>query len=103
MTLRVLFSLPIVASAFLVSACATPEGEMMAAGDQRHMDKNQMCAMYRQMTAGKSEAEQQAAAEAHIKAMHGSADPQMVAMHRQMMERSCSEKGRSPGAAPDSY
>lgn len=50
----------------------------------------QMCAMYRQMTAGKTPAEQQAAMEAQIRSMHGgNVTPDHVRMHREMMEKNC--------------
>ena len=53
------------------------------------MDMDGMCAMHRQMTAGKSPAEQQAAVQSHIRSMHGSASPDMVTHHMKMMEMHC--------------
>jgi hypothetical protein len=50
----------------------------------------QMCTMYRQMMAGKSPAEQQAAMEAQMRSMHGgNVTPDQVRMQREMMERNC--------------
>lgn len=54
-----------------------------------HRDQAGMCSMYRQMMAGKSAAEQQAAMAEHMKAMHGTTDPKEVAAHRDMMEKQC--------------
>ena len=47
------------------------------------------CAAHRQAMAGKTPAEQRAAAEEHIRAMHGSADAAHVERHLQMMEQHC--------------
>ena len=77
----------------LIAGCAMPHRGSMAGSDHRSMDMSRMCEMHRQTMAGKSEAEQQAAAEAHVKAMHGSADPQMAARHREMMEAHCAGDG----------
>jgi hypothetical protein len=58
---------------------------MGAAGDQA-----QSCAMYREMMAGKSPAEQQAAVEARMRSMHGEqATPERTRMYREMMEKNC--------------
>ena len=60
-------------------------GMGMAGGDPA-----QMCAMHRQMMAGKSPAEQQAAMETQMRSMHGgSATPEQVRMHREMMDKNC--------------
>lgn len=53
------------------------------------MPMGHMCAMDKQMTEGKSPAEQRAAIEAHIKSMHGSVSPDMVAHHEKMMKMHC--------------
>jgi hypothetical protein len=82
------------AATTLLAACATPKEGGMGHG-QSHMDANAMCEIHRQATAGNSPAEQQAAIEAHIKSMHGAEDPDMVTMHRRMME-----KHSAPGTAP---
>jgi hypothetical protein len=66
----------------------------MAKHDASH-DMAQMCGMHREMTAGKSAAEQQAAIESHIRSMHGTVTPEMVEQHRRMMETRC-----PGGAAP---
>ncbi len=50
------------------------------------MDMSGMCDMHRQMTAGKSAAEQRATVESHIKWMHGSVSPGMVDHHMKMKE-----------------
>lgn len=53
-------------------------------------DAAQMCAMHRQMMAGKSPAEQNAAMEAQMRSMHGgNVSPEQVRMHREMMEKNC--------------
>ena len=72
----------------LLAACATPKEDRMGHGQSR-MNMDAMCEMHRQATVGKSPAEQQAAIEAHIKSMHGTADPDMVAMHQRMMDSHC--------------
>jgi hypothetical protein len=54
----------------------------------------QMCDMHQKMMAGKSLQEQQAMMEQHMKAMHGSVDPQMIARHREMMEKNCAGMGQ---------
>jgi hypothetical protein len=60
-------------------------GMGMGAGNQA-----QMCAMYRQMMAGKSPAEQQAAMEAQMRSMHGgNVTPEQMRMQRDMMEKNC--------------
>ena len=55
-----------------------------------------MCADHRQMMAGRTPEEQQKMMESHVQSMHRSADPKMVAMHRQMMDKHCAQTG--PGA-----
>lgn len=97
MNLHRLLALPLVGGALVISACATPHDRMLSGGHDS-MDITRMCAMHRQMMAGKSPAEQQAAIEAHVKSMHGSADPQMMAMHRQRMDRHCAGTGTAPNA-----
>lgn len=97
MNLHRLFALPLAGSALVISACATPRDRMMSSGHDS-MDMTRMCAMHRQMMAGKSPADQQAAIEAHVKSMHGSAAPQMVAMHRQLIDRHCAGTDAAPSA-----
>ena len=80
--------------ALALSACGTLDGPP-ATGQHAGMDAGQKCAMHRATMEGKSPAEQQAAAEAHITAMHGSADAAHVDRHLQMMERTC---GTNPAA-----
>jgi hypothetical protein len=81
----------------LLSACTTPSAGGAKEGEHAQMDMAQMCAMHRQMMEGKSPAEQQAAIEAHIKSMHGTASAEMVQMHRKMMDSQCSGSGAVPG------
>lgn len=53
-------------------------------------DMAQMCAMYREMAAGKSPAEQREAIEQRMRSMHsGSMTPEQMRMRREMMERNC--------------
>ncbi len=50
----------------------------------------QMCTMYRQMMAGKTPAEQQAAMEAQMRSMHGNTvTSEQARMQREMMEKNC--------------
>ena len=81
-------------AAWGLSACSTMGGA--PAPDQHAtMNTEQKCAMRRKSMEGKSPAEQRATAEAHIKAMHGSADAAHVDRHLQMMEQMC---GTNPAA-----
>ena len=76
----------------VLAACATQQQEPKMKMDGSHMsmgDMTQMCDMHQKMMAGKSPQEQQAMMEQHMKAMHGDVDPQMVARHREMMEKNC--------------
>ena len=95
-----LLTLPILGGALALAACTTPREHAMAGGHQHGSadHHSRMCAMHRQAMAGKSPAEQQAAIEAHVKSMHGSADPQHVAMHRQMMDKHCGGMSAAPAA-----
>ena len=61
----------------------------MGGPDRAGMDMGSMCTMHREMTAGKSAAEQKAAVEAHIRSMHGTSSPDMVTHHMKMMEMHC--------------
>jgi hypothetical protein len=75
-----------------LAGCATYRGGPMMGGaghgaDDRDMGR--MCDMHRQMTQGKSPAEQKAAVEAHIASMHGKATSDMVAHHFKMVEMHC--------------
>ena len=77
-----------------LAACTTPREPMMSSGQKMPMmDMAEMCTMHQKMTAGKSPEEQQAMMESHMKAMHGSVDPQMVARHREMMDKQCASAG----------
>lgn len=66
-----------------------PDGKMMGGACGQNCDMGRMCETHRQMTSGKSPAERQAAVEEHIKSMHGSVTPEMVAHHSKMMEMHC--------------
>lgn len=75
-----------------LAACATQQEEPEVKMDGGHMsmgEMTQMCDMHQKMMADKSPQEQQAMMEQHMKAMHGEVDPQMVAQHREMMEKNC--------------
>lgn len=91
MQLRFLLALPAIGGLLPMFGCAPPQRR-----HEPHMDMNRMCAMHQQMTAGKSPAEQQAAIEAYVTSMHGSANPEMVAMHREMMDAHCTGSKASP-------
>jgi hypothetical protein len=82
-------------AAWGLSACSTMDGP--TTGEHAGMYADQRCAMHRKAMEGKSPAEQRAAAEAHITAMHGSADAAHVDRHLQMMEQMC---GAKPVAGP---
>ena len=85
------------AGVLLISGCAMPRGDGMRAEQrEKHMDMSRMCEMHRQMTAGKSPAEQRAAVESHIKSMHGSVSPDMVDHHMKMMEMHCGDAASAP-------
>lgn len=100
MKLRAILVLPVAALTVAGAGCGMMQHHSGASGSGHggmgagaggaqpgNMDMARMCEMHRQMMVGKSPAEQQAAIEAHVKSMHGTADPQRVAMHRQMMDR----------------
>ena len=76
-------------SALGLSACMHGRSGSMPMGGMGSGGQGQMCQMHRDMTAGKSTAEQRAAVEAHIRGMHGNASDQMVAHHMKMMEMHC--------------
>ena len=80
-------------AAWGLSACSTTG--QPATGPHAGMNMDQRCAMYRETMEGKSPAEQRAAAEAHITAMHGSTDAAHVDRHLRMMEQVC---GAQPAA-----
>jgi hypothetical protein len=82
-------------AAWALSACSTMDGT--ATGQHAGMNADERCAMHRKAMEGKSPAEQRAAAEAHITAMHGSADAAHVDRHLRMMEQMC---GAKPVAGP---
>lgn len=65
-------------------------GSMGATGQGMGSDMTQMCAQYRDLTAGKSSAEQQAAIEQRMQSMNGgNLTPEQLRMRREMMERNC--------------
>lgn len=70
-------------AALLLAACSA------APHRQDGMHAEQRCAAYRAEMAGKSPAEQRAAAAAHIRAMHGSADDAHIDRHLRMMAQRC--------------
>jgi hypothetical protein len=77
------------------SSKKSPHADMMKGGHSQ-MDMAKMCADHRQMMATKAPEEQQRMMESHVQSMHGAADPKMVTMHRQMMDKHCAQAG--PGA-----
>ena len=98
MKLRILVVAP--AAALLLAGCMHRGGGMggagMGPGPAGGMgtggDMAQMCSMHRQMTAGKSPAEQQAAVQAYMRSMHGgNIGPQQVQAHMEMMDRQCAQ------------
>jgi hypothetical protein len=108
MKLRSLILVP-VASLVVLAGCTSPHGRMMGgspgmamggmgpgagmAGQSMPMgggNPAMMCEMYRQMMAGKTPAEQQAAMESMMRSMHGgNFTPEQMRMQREMMERNC--------------
>jgi len=93
--IRTLFLAPAAALA-VIAGCTTdapaPMGRMGmdGAGPGMGADTAQMCPMYRDLTAGKSPAEQRAAIEAQMQAMHGgSLTPEQLRLRRETMERHC--------------
>ena len=74
------------------NAGQAPHAGMMCDGNTASMDMNQMGSKNPQMMSGKSPEQQRAMMESQMKAMHGSSDPKMVEMHRQMMEKNCAAK-----------
>ena len=91
MNVRTVVAIPVLGVVVVVSGCASNRQAGMHDREGRspgHM--SQMCQMHKQMTEGKSPAEQRAAVEEHVKSMHGSASPEMVAHHTKMMEMHCS-------------
>jgi hypothetical protein len=107
MKLRSLILVP-VASLVLLAGCTSPHGRMAGSGPGMAMggmggpgmagqsmpmggaNQAQMCDMYRQMMAGKTPAEQQAAMESMMRSMHGgNVTPEQMRMQREMMERNC--------------
>ena len=77
-------------AALTVAACATRAAPDAADTRQRPpMDTARMCEAHELMMTGSSPEEQQTMLEQHLKAMHGSVDPQMIARHRQAMSENC--------------
>jgi hypothetical protein len=99
MNLRTSILLASLATTTALAGCMTPSsaksplhGDMMKGGHSQ-MDMARICADHQQMTASRTPEEQQKMMESHVQAMHGSADPKMVAMHRQMMDKHCAQTG----------
>ena len=94
MNTRALFLAGALTATTVLAACASQQqepGMMMGGGGKMPMgDMAQICDMHQKMMTGKSPQEQQEMMEKHMKAMHGDVDPQMVARHREMMEKNCS-------------
>lgn len=100
MTARMCVPVSALVAILLSAGCAQRGpgmGQMGSGMHGAHPGMGNMCRMHEQMTAGKSPDEQRAAIEAHVKAMHGSATPEMVARHRAMMESHC---GSAAAASP---
>jgi hypothetical protein len=83
-------------TATVLASCATRQHGPMMGGSQNMpmMHMAEMCEMHQKTMAGKSPQEQQQLMEQHMKAMHGSVDPQMVTRHREMMDRECAHTTR---------
>ena len=77
-------------AAWGLSACSTMDGP--ATGQHAGMNADERCSLHHKAMEGKSPAEQRAAAEAHVTAMHGSADAAHVDRHLRMMEQMCGAK-----------
>jgi hypothetical protein len=110
MRLRSLVLVPVVSLAVL-AGCTGPHGRMAGMGPGPGMmgspgmagqtmpmgggNPAQMCEMYRQMMAGKTPTEQQAAMESMMRSMHGgNVTPEQMRMQREMMERNCPNVAR---------
>lgn len=80
----------------LISGCAMHRngGDTAGATGGHYGDMTRTCEMHRQMTTGKTPAEQQAAMAAHVESRHGSATPQRVAHHARMMEVHCGDRAQ---------
>ena len=76
---------PILIAALALAGCGAMHGHGPHGAD--------VCAEYRQTTAGKSIDEQRKAAEEHIVRMHGTADAAHVERHLRMMEQRCGRAG----------
>jgi len=74
------------------SSAKSPHGSMMQ-GMHSQMDMAKMCDEHRPMMAGRTSEEQQKMMESHVQSMHGSADPKMVKMHHEMMDKHCAHPG----------
>lgn len=90
MKIRTVVAIAVLGGVLVVSGCASDRQASMHDGAGRsHGHMSQMCEMHKQMTEGKSPAEQRAAIEQHVESMHGSASPERVAHHTKMMETHC--------------
>jgi hypothetical protein len=98
MNARIILLMTAIAGTTALAACTTPSAEqsphggMMRDGHSASMDMARMCSRHQQMMSGKTPEQQRELMEAHMKAMHEDVDPQMVEMHRQMMEKNCATK-----------
>jgi hypothetical protein len=88
-----LLSTAVVLATVGLSGCSTMHPPM---GGAHAANTDQRCAMYRSEMEGKSAAEQRAAAEAHITAMHGRSDADHVDRHLRMMNQMCGMQPASP-------
>lgn len=79
------------AVALAIGGCAPYHGVGMGPqGATGYGDMGQMCSMYRQAATGGSPAEQRAAIEAQMQAMHGGTlSPEQLRVRRETMERNC--------------
>ena len=78
-----------------LAGCMTPMAKdsqaPMMHGRHSEMDMAKMCDDHRQMMATRTPDEQQKMMETHVQSMHGAADPKMVMMHQQMMDKRCAQ------------
>ena len=97
MNLRTSILLASLAITTALAGCMTPSLEKSPHGDMMkghsQMDMAKMCADHRQMMSSKTPEEKQKMMESHVQSMHGSVDPKMVAMHREMMDKHCAQTG----------
>jgi hypothetical protein len=68
---------------------STSDPYLMRGGQPAPSEMAQLCELQRQMT-GKTPEAQEAMLESHLQAVHGSSNPQVMAMHKQTMLQQCS-------------